>query len=318
MLFTVKQALLETYEQWNEIATKEENDGKLFNHKLKTKLGKGYEHDCPCCQYVTEQIGEPIDLDAKLSCKAHCPMISVWPDGCELSDSLYQMWRNAKPNAARKIANEALKLYHNYDNKFKEKVEFHIGDNPELSKKVQEKLFTLGYRWSISGENIKNIDCKYLYADTNMDIMYSNTKSNCNLKQICSHKFLGEQYVTKKIDYTDCHPVIADHLKRNIAIKCLNGRETDFIYAYDINEIEPYIGEKIDLGKSTKPILQKLTTTYVKKASKIIAWLEEKGDYNGLGYDVDTISYSLAYIFSRANKEYIDANNLPKEWLEEK
>ena len=56
-----------------------------------------------------------------------------------------------------------------------------------------------------------------------------------------------KKYTTKPIDFTGCHPVIAEHLKRGEAIECrvwdntdLSGYRKRWVYAYCNEERYPY------------------------------------------------------------------------------
>ena len=54
-----------------------------------------------------------------------------------------------------------------------------------------------------------------------------------------------KKYNTKLIDYTGCHPVIAEHLKRGEAIKCkvwddYRDHEVVWVYLYEMGAKYPY------------------------------------------------------------------------------
>ena len=54
-----------------------------------------------------------------------------------------------------------------------------------------------------------------------------------------------KKYTTKPIDYTGCHPVIAEHLKRGEAIKCkvwddYRDHEVVWVYLYEMGAKYPY------------------------------------------------------------------------------
>ena len=103
---TKATALLETHKMWLQMAIEEEESGEIAA-KPKTK----YLHDCACCQYVFD-IGDSKSTSMKFhDCKKLCPMIPVWPYGCERQPSPYVDWEKEALGAARKIAIAALKLY---------------------------------------------------------------------------------------------------------------------------------------------------------------------------------------------------------------
>ena len=54
-----------------------------------------------------------------------------------------------------------------------------------------------------------------------------------------------KKYTTKPIDFTGCHPVIAEHLKRGEAIKCkvwddYRDHEVVWVYLYEMGAKYPY------------------------------------------------------------------------------
>ena len=55
---------------------------------------------------------------------------------------------------------------------FKEKIQFHIGDNPELSELVQRKLFDMGHEWTAEDNIVKHTDSHYLFVDSDQCISY--------------------------------------------------------------------------------------------------------------------------------------------------
>lgn len=91
---------------------------------------------------------------------------------------------------------------------------------------------------------------------------------------------------TKPIDYTGCHPEIAECLKRSEAVLCRvwgygekeNYRHINpaYIYLYQHGEEYPYFVSRGDSWKHAEPVK---TVTKVKKASEIVKWLEDNGFY---------------------------------------
>lgn len=50
---------------------------------------------CPCCCYATTHGGED-------TCDGHCPLDSLWPNGCRISPSPYELWLAANTSKTRK------------------------------------------------------------------------------------------------------------------------------------------------------------------------------------------------------------------------
>lgn len=55
------------------------------------------------------------------------------------------------------------------------KMEFHVEGNPELSKVVQKKLFSLGYKWYDGVEGVCCLDANYIHADTDGKMTHCRT-----------------------------------------------------------------------------------------------------------------------------------------------
>lgn len=138
------------------------------------------------------------------------------------------------------------------------------------------------------------------------------------------------KYKTKPIDYTNCHPVIAEHLKRGEAIECRvwstdrATARTQMIQDYVADRQFPYIsaeGQTSWAHAEPIPIKQKF-----RKASEIIKWLEDKGwEYNSTGerYHYGNVSVRVFDILDVAGEEMKTADqedlamSFP-EWLEDK
>lgn len=85
-----------------------------------------------------------------------------------------------------------------------------------------------------------------------------------------------KKYSTRPIDYTGCHPVIAEHLKKGLAIECsVDEGNKALVDSYAANYKMYYAGDYS--YSEAVPLEHNPTTTYVKKASEIIKWLEENG-----------------------------------------
>lgn len=132
------------------------------------------------------------------------------------------------------------------------------------------------------------------------------------------------KYKTKKINFDNCHPVIAEHLKRGEAILCKawgDGRTGNefkvWVDGFRQKSTRPYRTNCFSY-LNAEPIEIKQR---VKKASKIVKWLEDNG------YVLNTINeyihpktndgYVLAIVLQLCGKEYDKKNNLPEEWLED-
>ena len=92
MKMTEKECLQAIVIGWSELAV----NPRLS--KCQTSLDK-YFSMCPCCQYVREGVYDnPVCPDEykEADCHVYCPMISVWPQGCVMSDkkpnSLFTEW----------------------------------------------------------------------------------------------------------------------------------------------------------------------------------------------------------------------------------
>jgi len=102
---TKATALLETHKMWLQMAIEEEESGEVA-----VKPDTKYLHDCACCQYVFD-IGDSKSTSMMYHDCNRCPMVDIWPVGCEYGYSPYREWQGAELGAARKIATAALKLY---------------------------------------------------------------------------------------------------------------------------------------------------------------------------------------------------------------
>lgn len=73
------------------------------------------------------------------------------------------------------------------------KLKFNIGDNPELSRLVQETLFELGYVWAGTSEpEVEHTDSCYLFTETRGSqgvILYSSDRSIAFFEDDSSEEF---------------------------------------------------------------------------------------------------------------------------------
>ena len=82
---------------------------EILENELTVKPDTEYIHDCPCCQYVVEQVhGENVAVDNSVikfnmmsemnnynagvwvstRCEELCPLKTLWPDGCTDNDNI--------------------------------------------------------------------------------------------------------------------------------------------------------------------------------------------------------------------------------------
>jgi len=90
-----------------------------------------------------------------------------------------------------------------------------------------------------------------------------------------------DDYETEPIDYTGCHPVIAEALKQNKSIRCkvflAAQKYTASVIAYNLNKRCPYVSENGCLYQSAKPIKRLKTETRVKGPVECMQWLVDNG-----------------------------------------
>lgn len=94
-----------------------------------------------------------------------------------------------------------------------------------------------------------------------------------------------KKYNTKPIDFTDCHPIIAEHSKRGEAIECwvwdgnkkekIKGWVSGYVSMLSCG-VEYVYRTEARRWKHAEPITI-TTETRVKKASEIVKWLEDNG-----------------------------------------
>jgi hypothetical protein len=194
----------------------------------------------------------------------------------------------------------------------------------ELSAKVQQKLFSDGFSWYRGSTKVDHINENYIYADYSDMQLTWDSKNNSHYTPTDPHEFLNETLTTEPIDYTGCHPVIAKCLKNNLAVRC-EGDENTFglVINYCKGAIYPY-GTKTRhlLSKNAKPVYTKKTVTHYKKASELVAWMEENATLDDDGWYGETngemFRFTFRYIVSIAGTKYDNNPNTIKEWLEEK
>lgn len=99
-----------------------------------------------------------------------------------------------------------------------------------------------------------------------------------------------KKYTTKPIDFTGCHPVIAEHLKRGEAIKCkvwidLSGEsQTGYVIGFSARNLHRYRcdNEGVSVHRHAEPIAHK--TSLIMPPERAIPTLIAKGwKYNKEG-----------------------------------
>ncbi len=171
--------------------------------------------------------------------------------------------------------------------RIKEEVMFEKGDRVVcVDNSGAPSCFTIGKKYVIAkiGKGVSGcqlIDC---------------ISDNGHMRGMYEHRFKlikpAPQYTTRPIDYTGCDPVIAEHLQRgeSILCECTGGGgniNEELISSYCLGS--EYMYESLDCAfTNAKPIPRKRTETRVKKASEIVAWLEDNeykvdcgGHWNG-------------------------------------
>lgn len=148
------------------------------------------------------------------------------------------------------------------------------------------------------------------------------------------------KYNTKKIDYTGCDPVIAEHLQRGEVIECyvwdgiktVGDRIIRYVVLYSFDAWYPYRTVDGVIYQHAEPI--QLKQTYVKKASDIVRWLEdngyivdvrgnwspEGGNFARLSFDAQMFQYcgKFAHVTPEAPAGTYYGRRFLDEWLEER
>lgn len=138
------------------------------------------------------------------------------------------------------------------------------------------------------------------------------------------------EYQTRPIDFTGCHPVVAEHLKRGVSVKCKvwddSNEEPDemWVESFDTGDF-PYFTKTEDRKeycwyRCAEPLPK--TTYYWKKASEIFKWCEDNGcvvDIEGRWHkDGKTVFYACWLHFCGKEATDDQREGKPTEWFEEK
>lgn len=133
-----------------------------------------------------------------------------------------------------------------------------------------------------------------------------------------------KDYITEPIDYTGCHPVIAEALKALRAIECyvwdanVADRRTRTVYAYDSTCGLPYRTSNFGPYRNAEPIPKKKTETRVKSAPEIMQWLvDNKYRVDSSGFWCGRSFNFVPEMWQFCGKPPSDEFSWHKEWLEE-
>lgn len=125
--------------------------------------------------------------------------------------------------------------------------------------------------------------------------------------------------VTRPIDFEGCDLVVAAQLKKGNAVACETENGYAFVQGYAKNKRYPYVGEN-DTFVRIIPVYEEPTITYVRRASELIAWLEDHdAEYKNkrwhLRYQGVLLSWGIGYLFQIAGKPLQCKTSLPQDWL---
>jgi len=106
----------------------------------------------------------------------------------EMGISTSLLGENMKKSELRKIIRE---IYLDSNSKIPEFMKMRVG-NPDVSKKIQQKAFRLGYTWSKGSKKIQHIDEPFLLFSTSNGNVMSYTKdrqtfNNWNARGVTSY-----------------------------------------------------------------------------------------------------------------------------------
>ena len=115
-----------------------------------------------------------------------------------------------------------------------------------------------------------------------------------------------KKYTTKPIDFTGCHPVIAEHLKRGEMVRCevcdrvRGGKSEAWICRYIRNSAYPYRSHHGVFWKNAEPIPVKVEIKRIMPPERAIpvliaeGWVfGDSGDMVGPGNSVVTLMFKL-------------------------
>lgn len=87
---TKRRALELTRDLWKFLAQ------DLINDKDDFAPVNDMRFNCPCCEYAEQKTGSRVRADACMDACVACPLLSLWPYGCEVNlDTPWQIWRKA-------------------------------------------------------------------------------------------------------------------------------------------------------------------------------------------------------------------------------
>lgn len=148
-----------------------------------------------------------------------------------------------------------------------------IGDNPELSKKVQEKLFELGFRWASGSNCFDGLYSKVLFIYGNIGIQYSSYLNNLEQfkkypeKEITPEQILAISLLEQEVLKKNTEVIV---LKEKIETINQEIEEQKMSLDIDVQSLLNKRTEKLNLELK----LEELTEEY-KYALSSKTWLEE-------------------------------------------
>ena len=127
-----------------------------------------------------------------------------------------------------------------------------------------------------------------------------------------------KKYNTRPIDFTGCHPVIAEHLKRGEAIECFvhdspaRGYRRRWVYAYWIGEKYPY-RTRIEAFRYAEPMPRKAKRIMPPERA-IPVLIAEGWRFNTSGQMDGLAQTILPVMFCRMGSRLDDPNTKPWSW----
>ena len=128
-----------------------------------------------------------------------------------------------------------------------------------------------------------------------------------------------KKYNTKPIDFTGCHPVIAEHLKRGEAVECFvhddlpaHGHRRRWVYAYCNEESYPYSTIE-EAFRYAEPILRKVKRIMPPERA-IPVLIAEGWRFNASGQMDGPAQTIIPAMFCRMGNRLDDPDTRPWSW----
>lgn len=120
-----------------------------------------------------------------------------------------------------------------------------------------------------------------------------------------------EDYIANDIDFTDCHPVIAEALKQNKSILCKTNGGIERVIVHYKDSSWPYIDKFGDQHNYAEPIKKKKTETRVKDPVSVMQWLIDNRYTIGVSGLYPEHPHDQVFLF-----EFFECCNLhpPENW----